>query len=211
MEGQVASRVVEISVITWLHTGHDRGHPIPNGSRFNRNVRGRLHKSADPCGVCRSLPPLVFLPSSTHPRRAPCLVYALLQVMIILDDSPDSQKRRLARRASSSSDVDSIGSHQMRPPSYRSVGLRYPVQPMLETEPPQSSLSLPELEKVGCHLLACQPLAKRFFFQKKKVRRRFWKGLFYALVVYAVVSIALAVPYFISHVSLPSGYELLCR
>lgn len=83
--------------------------------------------------------------------------------MIILDDSPDSQKRRLARRVSSSSDVDSIGSHQMRPPSYRSVGLRYPVQPMLGTEPPQSSLSLPELEKVGCHHLACQPLAKLFF------------------------------------------------
>jgi hypothetical protein len=111
--------------------------------------------TADPCGICRSLSSsteFTFLLSRASCLKTPSsctLVYAWLQAMIILDDSPDSQKRRLVRRASSSSDADSVGSSQIRPPSYRSVGLRYQVQPMLGAEPPQSSDSLPEQAKVG--------------------------------------------------------------
>ncbi|KAF8517646.1 hypothetical protein JB92DRAFT_3142272 [Gautieria morchelliformis] len=97
--------------------------------------------------------------------------------MIILDAEPEPQKR-LSRRQSYSSDVVSIGSSQMAPPSYRSEGSRYSVQPMLESDPPR----LPRDPKEA----------------KKTRKRRIWKGIFYALAVYAVASVAIAVPYFVT-------------
>ncbi|KAF8578716.1 hypothetical protein K439DRAFT_456139 [Ramaria rubella] len=96
--------------------------------------------------------------------------------MIILDSPSDPQKRRLSSRSASSfSDVDSV--RNSHPPSYRSTGSTRSLQPMLDSDPPQSS----------------------FPSKPQKADKRFWRVLFYALAVYAVVSIAVAVPYFVIH------------
>ncbi|GJJ06338.1 hypothetical protein Clacol_000529 [Clathrus columnatus] len=103
--------------------------------------------------------------------------------MIILDS--ETQKPPLVRRTPSIvSNTESVLSSDVSPPSYRSQGSRHSIQPMYGDRPP----SICDAD------IPIKP--------KRRLRLEqgwCWKGLLYVLLVYAVVSIAVAVPYFVTH------------
>ncbi|KAF8520450.1 hypothetical protein BU17DRAFT_89040 [Hysterangium stoloniferum] len=104
---------------------------------------------------------------------------------MIIIETPDPQK---SHSVSSLSDIVSVGSSQ-RPPSYRSAGSRRSLQPMLDADPP------------------CNPDPPL----KPKKDRRCRRAALYILSLYAVLSIAVAIPYIVTHVknesSSPTPYQ----